>query len=458
MSKKVIIIGGGPGGYVCAIRAAQLGFSVTVIDKSEHLGGTCLNCGCIPSKNLLHVSHEFYKTHHEHANLGLNTSCTADFEKIQANKKSVLKELGAGIQFLFKKNKITYIQGEASLESATTVVVNEKSYEADIIVLATGSLVRSLPGVTIDEDKILSSTGGLDMNVPPKTLAIIGGGYIGLELGSVWSRFGTKVTVVEDGPMITPSLDKDLAKALLENCKKEGIEFLLATRVQAVEVADNCTLKLLHNGENKTLEAEKVLISIGRVPNTQIIKNSTLNITLDDHGFVAVDNNFQTSVPGIYAIGDLINGPMLAHKAEEEGVVLMEKLVGLDNAEVNYHVIPAIVYTQPEIASVGFTENQLKDQGIDYKAFKFPLLANSRAKAVYETQGFVKLLAANDTLQILGGHICASQAGNMISEIAQVMQHRGTAHDIVETCHAHPTFSEAVKEAALGLMNRAIHV
>ncbi len=458
MAKNIVIIGAGPGGYVCAIRAAQLGANVTVIDSMKRPGGTCLNMGCIPSKNLLHASHEYYKVDHQFAKLGISVKqLTIDVNQLQVQKKQVLDELGQGILFLFKKNNIRFIHETAEIVSENQVKVGAEILNADAIVLATGSVPRTLSNILVDESIILSSTGALDLDHVPKTIAIIGGGYIGLELGSVWGRLGSKIHVIEALDRIVPGLDPDLSQALHMTLEKQGFVFHLDAKIKTFKNhKSSAELIFEKNGKDERLIVDKVLVSIGRIPNTAGLRLERIGIETTPQGYVKVDAHFETTIKGIYAIGDVVEGPMLAHKAEEEAVALAERLLGI-KSHVDYNVIPSVVYTQPEVASVGFTEPQLQASNIPYKASKFPFSANSRAKAVHETEGFVKLLSHQETGLVLGAHIIGSCAGTMIAQVAQAMSLHATVEDIARTCHAHPTYSEAIKEAAWAGFSKAIH-
>jgi dihydrolipoamide dehydrogenase len=459
MAKKIVIIGAGPGGYVCAIRAAQLGNQVTLIDKNSNPGGTCLNRGCIPSKNLLHVSHEYFKANTEFSKFGLNVNgIDVDYKTLQSQKNKVVSELGNGILYLLKKNGVRFVEGAAKIIKQNVVQVGKENLEADAIVIATGSEPRGLNSAEIDEEIIVSSTGALNFETAPKTMAVIGGGYIGLELGSVWQRFGTKVTVIEAFDRITPGLDKEVGNALFQNLSKQGINFELSTQVLKVNKTKNGAEIHLQNAEGKkTLNVDKVLVSIGRIPNAQNLGIENVGIKTDAKGYIEVDANYTTSCASIYAIGDVIPGPMLAHKAEEEGYALAEHLSGM-SPHIDYNVIPAVVYTQPEVASVGFTEQELEAVNIPYKSSKFPFTANSRAKAVHDTVGFVKLLSHSESGLLLGAHIIGSLAGTLIAELALALSKRIKVEDVAKVCHAHPTHSEAIKEAALIGFSKAIHV
>lgn len=458
MAKNIVIIGAGPGGYVCAIRAAQLGANVTVVDSMKRPGGTCLNMGCIPSKNLLHASHEYYKVDHQFAKLGIFVKeLTIDVNQLQTQKNQVLDELGHGILFLFKKNNIRFIHATAEIVSENQVKAGAETLNADAIVIATGSVPRTLPNIPVDESIVLSSAGALDLDHVPKTIAIIGGGYIGLELGSVWGRLGSKVHVIEALDRIVPGLDPDLSQALHMTLEKQGFVFHTGAKIKTFKGnKSGAELTFEKNGKDEILTVDKVLVSIGRIPNTAGLRLERIRIETTPQGYVRVDAHFETTVKGIYAIGDVVDGPMLAHKAEEEAVALAEHLLGIQS-HVDYNVIPSVVYTQPEVASVGFTEPQLQASNISYKASKFPFSANSRAKAVHETEGFVKLLSHQETGLVLGAHIIGSCAGTMIAQVAQAMSLHATVEDIARTCHAHPTYSEAIKEAAWAGFSKAIH-
>lgn len=457
-AKNIVIIGAGPGGYVCAIRAAQLGHKVTVVDSMKRLGGTCLNMGCIPSKNLLRATHEYQKVMHDLPKFGIEAKqVTIDLKKMQSQKCQVLDELGQGIQFLFKKNGIRFINTSAELISNNKVKAGDETLNADAIVIAIGSVPRTISGVTVDEQTIFSSTGILELEQTPKSLAIIGGGYIGLELGSVWNRLGTEIHVIETFDRIIPALDQDLSQALHAALEKQGFNFHFGSMISKVNVTKNgAEIVIEQSGKTHTLNVEKVLLSVGRRPNTDGLNLDKLNIATTPQGFIQVNDHLETTCSGVYAIGDVVEGPMLAHKAEEEGIAVAEHLSGMQG-HVDYNVIPAIVFTQPEVASVGFTEDQLQTAGVPYKSSKFPFSANSRAKAVHETYGFVKLLCHAESGLVLGAHIIGSYAGAMIAQVAQAMKARATAEDIARTCHAHPTFSEAIKESAWGVFAKAMH-
>ena len=460
----VIIIGGGPGGYVCAIRCAQLGLKTACVESRGTLGGTCLNVGCIPSKSLLNLSENYYKAKKEFNNQGIEISnIKLNINKMMSNKDKSVQVLTKGVEFLFKKNKVTYIKGKGVLFSKNNVVVYEEgkknTYKAKNIVIATGSSPTSLPGVDIDEKNIVSSTGALSLESVPKDLVVIGGGYIGLEMGSVWSRLGSKVTVVEYLDHITPGMDKEISKEFQKILTKQGIEFKLNNKVTAVQNVKNKVVVDFTNNttsEKIKLECDKVLIAVGRKPYTEGLNLTKIGVKKDSKGRIEVNKKLQTSVENIYAIGDVISGPMLAHKAEEEGIAVAETLSG-QAGHINYDVIPGVVYTSPEVATVGKTEEQLKLENIDYKVGKFPFLANSRAKVNNETDGFVKMLADAKSDKVLGVHIIGPHSGDMIAEMALAMEFGASAEDIARTCHAHPTHTEAIKEAALAVDKRPIH-
>ena len=465
MSEKfeAIVIGGGPGGYVCAIRLSQLGIKTACVESRGSLGGTCLNIGCIPSKSLLNLSENFHKVKH-FSNLGIEiTAVKLNLEKMMKNKDKVVTILTKGIEFLFKKNKVTHYKGTGSFKSATQVsIIDDKKKEtiidSDKIIISTGSEPISLPGVKFDEKVIVSSTGALALNKVPKKMVIVGAGYIGLEMGSVWSRLGSEVHVVEFLDHITPGMDKEISKEFMKILQKQGINFHLQTKVNSIKKNNKGAVVSTTNKEGKKInfECDVVLVSVGRKPNTKNLNLDAIGIALDNKKRVKVDKNFQTNVKNIYAIGDVIEGPMLAHKAEEEGIAIAELIAG-QSGHVNYSIIPGVVYTSPEVASIGKTEEQLKDLNQKYKVGKFPFMANSRAKAINETDGFVKILAEEKTDKVLGVHIIGSHAGEMIAQIAIAMEFGASSEDIARTCHAHPTFSEAIKEAALSVDKRPIH-
>ena len=465
MSEKfqAIVIGGGPGGYVCAIRLSQLGIKTACVESRGSLGGTCLNIGCIPSKSLLNLSENFHKVKH-FSNLGIEISAVKlNLEKMMKNKDKVVAILTKGIEYLFKKNKVTHYKGTGSFKSATQVsIIDDKKKEtiidSDKIIISTGSEPISLPGVKFDEKVIVSSTGALALSKVPKKMVIVGAGYIGLEMGSVWSRLGSEVHVVEFLDHITPGMDKEISKEFMKILQKQGINFHLQTKVNSIKKNNKRAVVSTTNRDGKKInfECNVVLVSVGRKPNTKNLNLDAIGIALDDKKRVKVDKNFQTNVKNIYAIGDVIAGPMLAHKAEEEGIAIAELIAG-QSGHVNYNIIPGVVYTSPEVASIGKTEEQLKDLNQKYKVGKFPFMANSRAKAINETDGFVKILAEEKTDKVLGVHIIGSHAGEMIAQIAIAMEFGASSEDIARTCHAHPTFSEAIKEAALSVDKRPIH-
>ena len=469
ISADVIVIGAGPGGYVAAIRAAQLGLNVIVVDKRSKAGGTCLNVGCIPSKALLHSSHKFAETRsHLKVHGILAENVRLDLKAMLARKDAVVDELTRGIGFLFRKHNIKFAIGRASLRGAKHVqVVTEEGqthdYYAEHIILATGSESISLPNFEIDEKRILTSTGALNLPKVPKSLAVIGGGYIGLEMASVWSRLGSSVTVVEAGDRIVPTMDREVGLALHKALEKQDINFRMDRQVtKVVKGEKNLTLHVTPTNQKsdkipEIVECTAVLLAVGRRPNTQGLGLESLNIEMTAQGKVVVNRHYQTSCPGVYAIGDIIHGPMLAHKAMEEGVAVAEYIAG-QLAPVNYGIIPAVIYTLPEVASVGKTEEELKEKGIAYQVGKFPFSAVSRAKTVGETTGFVKILTDARTDEILGVHIIGEAAGSMIAEAAMAMEFGASAEDIARSCHAHPTFSEGLKEAAWAAFDKPLHM
>ena len=460
-SFDVIIIGAGPGGYVCAIRAAQLGLKVACVEKRATLGGTCLNVGCIPSKALLQSSEHFEETKHKLADHGITvTGVSFDLARMQARKAEVVGANVKGVEFLFKKNKVTWLKGAGRIVNPTTVEVAGVEYGAKNIVIATGSESIPLKGIEVDETRIVTSTGALELTQVPEHLVVIGGGVIGLELGSVWGRLGAKVTVVEYLDRITPGMDNELSKAFERVLTKQGFKFKLKSKVTAA-VADatgvDVTIEPAAGGAAETLRADVVLLAIGRRPHIEGLGLAEVGVALDERGRVKTDAHFATSVPGIYAIGDAIAGAMLAHKAEDEGVALAEQLAG-QKPHINYNAIPSVVYTWPELASVGETEEQLKARGQAYKVGKFPFTANGRARAMGDMDGFVKILADAKTDAVLGAHIMGPDAGTLIAEVAMAIEFGASAEDVARTCHAHPTLSEAVKEAALAVDGRALHI
>jgi dihydrolipoamide dehydrogenase len=461
----VIIIGGGPGGYVCAIRAAQLGLKTACIESRGTLGGTCLNVGCIPSKSLLNLSENYHKAKKDFNNQGIEISdIKLNINKMMSNKEKSIQILTKGVEFLFKKNKVTYFKGKGVIFSKNNIVVYESdnkktNVKAKNIVIATGSSPTSLPGIEIDEKNIVSSTGALSFSEVPKDLIVIGGGYIGLEMGSVWSRLGSNVTIVEYLDFITPGMDREISNEFKKILTKQGIKFKLNNKVTTVTNIKNKVVVNYTNNTTKVrekIECDKVLVSVGRKPYTEGLNLSKIGIKKDDKGRIQVNEKLQTSVKNIYAIGDVIRGPMLAHKAEDEGIAVAEIIAG-QAGHVNYNVIPGVIYTSPEVATVGKTEEQLKKENINYKVGKFPFIANSRAKVNNETDGFVKILADFNTDKVLGVHIIGPHCGDMIAEMALAMEFGATAEDIARTCHAHPTHTEAIKEAALAVDKRPIH-
>jgi dihydrolipoamide dehydrogenase len=453
------IIGTGPGGYVCAIRAAQLGMRVCVVEKRATHGGTCLNVGCIPSKALLHASELFDEANHSFAKMGIIAAPTYDLPKMMAFKQEAIDGNTKGVGFLLKKNKVTVVRGTGKILGAGKIDVAGQIIETKNIVIATGSDVSQLKGIQIDEKQIVSSTGVLELAKVPAHLAIIGAGVIGLELGSVYARLGAKVTVIEYLDRILAGMDLDVAKNFQRLLQKQGLTFRLSSKVTGAKKSKSgvsLQIEPAAGGDAETLDADVVLVAIGRTPYTDGLGCDEAGITRDAKGRIEVGDHFETSVPGVYAIGDVIRGPMLAHKAEDEGVALAELLAG-QAGHVNYDVIPNVVYTYPEVASVGKTEEELKAAGIDYKVGKFLFLANGRAKSNQTTDGFVKILADSRSDKVVGAHIIGVSAGELIHEIAVLMEFGGSAEDLARTCHAHPTLSEAVKEAAMAVAGRAIH-
>ena len=464
MSEKfdVTVIGGGPGGYVCAIRLSQLGLKTACIESRGTLGGTCLNIGCIPSKSLLNLSESFYKAKN-FEKIGIETGeIKLNLEKMMKNKDKAVTVLTKGVEFLFKKNKVTYFKGIGSFKSSNEILIINDNQETIIntkkTIISTGSEPVSLPGTDFDEEKILSSTGSLSISSLPKKMVVVGGGYIGLEMGSVWSRLGTEVQVIEFLDHITPGMDKEISIEFLKILKKQGIKFELNTKVEKITKSKDGVIIETSNkeGNKKKFEVDVVLISVGRKPFTKNLNLEKIGVEVDEKGRIKVNKNFETNSKNIYAIGDVIEGPMLAHKAEEEGIAVAELIAG-QSGHVNYDVIPGVVYTSPEVASVGKTEEQLKEKGISYKIGKFSFMANSRAKAIDEPEGFVKILADSVTDKVLGVHIIGLHAGEMIAEMSVAMEFGASSEDIARTCHAHPTFSEAIKEAALSVDKRQIH-
>ncbi len=458
-SFDAIIIGGGPGGYVCAIHAAQLGLNVACVEGRETLGGTCLNVGCIPSKALLHATHSLHEVHENFEKMGLMGGApVVDWAKMQAYKQDVVNGNTKGIEFLFKKNKVTWLKGWASIPAAGQVMVGDDVHTARHIVIATGSEPASLPGVTVDEKVVVTSTGALALEAVPKSMVVIGAGVIGLEMGSIYARLGTAVTVVEYLDAITPGMDGEVAKAFKRILEKQGLKFVMSAAVQGVVVeggAAKVTYKSRKTEAEAVLDADVVLVATGRRPFVSGLGLEALGVEMLPRGQIKTDH-FATSVPGIYAIGDAIVGPMLAHKAEDDGMALAEILAG-KSGHVNYDLVPGVVYTSPEVASVGATEEQLKAAGRAYKVGKFPFMGNARAKAVFQADGFVKLLADATTDRILGCHIIGPGAGDLIHEVCVAMEFGASAQDLALTSHAHPTYSEAVREAALACGLGAIH-
>ncbi len=459
-SFDVIIIGAGPGGYVCAIRAAQLGLKVAVVEGRETLGGTCLNVGCIPSKALLNATHQLHEVHENHEKMGImGGKPVVDWAKMQAYKDDVVNGNTKGIEFLFKKNKITWIKGWASIPAPGEVKVGDDIHTAKNIVIATGSEASTLPGVTVDEQIVVTSTGALTLGRIPKSMVVIGAGVIGLEMGSVYARLGTAVTVVEYLDAITPGMDAEVAKTFQKILTKQGVTFVLGAAVQGVTAAKKgakVTYKLRKTDGETVIEAETVLVATGRKPFTAGLGLEALGVEMHPRGQIKTNAHFATNINGLYAIGDAITGPMLAHKAEDEGMALAEIMAG-KSGHVNYSVIPGVIYTTPEVSNVGATEEQLKEAGRAYKVGKFSFMGNARAKAVFQADGFVKILADAATDRILGAQIIGPMAGDLIHEVCVAMEFGASAQDLALTCHAHPTYSEAVREAALACGDGAIH-
>ena len=459
----VVVIGGGPGGYVCAIRLSQLGLKTACIESRGSLGGTCLNVGCIPSKNLLNLSENFYKAKNFHK-IGIEIdNLKLNLKKMMENKNNSVQKLTKGVEFLLKKNKVSYFKGMGSFKSKNEIsLIDDKKKETIIktknTVISTGSKPTQFPGSKFDEKLILSSTAGLNLEGVPKKLIIVGGGYIGLEMGSVWSRLGSEVHVIEFMDHITSGMDREISNEFMKILIKQGIKFSLETKVNKIlKLSNSVKLETTNkDGKNNILEADKVLISIGRKPNTESLQLDKIGVKLDKKGSISVQNNYETSVKNIFAIGDVISGPMLAHKAEDEGIAVAEIIAG-QSGHVNYDIIPSVIYTSPEVASVGKTEEDLVSKNQSYKVGKFPFMANSRAKAINDTEGFVKILADSKTDKVLGVHIIGPHAGEIIAEVSVAMEFGASSEDIARTCHAHPTFSEAVKEAALAVEKRQIH-
>jgi len=460
-SFDLVVIGAGPGGYVCAIRAAQLGMKVACVEKRATLGGTCLNVGCIPSKALLQASEKFHEAGHGLAAFGVKVGkVELDLAAMMAHKDKVVDANVKGVEFLFRKNKVEWVKGAARIAGPGRVAVGERVLEARAIVIATGSEVSPLRGIDIDEKKVVSSTGALELGSVPKSMAVIGGGVIGLEMASVWQRLGAKVTVVEFLDRILPGMDGEVSKQAQRILARQGIEFRLSTKVTGADKGGAgvaLSLEPAAGGDKAELKVDVVLVAVGRRPHVEGLGLKEAGVALDDKGRIATDAHFETSVKGIYAIGDAIAGPMLAHKAEDEGVAVAEILAG-QKPHVNYDAIPGVVYTWPEIAAVGATEEQLRQAGTEYRVGKFPFTANGRARAMNMTDGFVKILADKATDRVLGVHIVGPNAGDLIAELALAMEFGASAEDIARTCHAHPTLNETVKEAALAVDGRPIHI
>ena len=459
----LIVIGAGPGGYVCAIRAAQLGLKVACVEGRETLGGTCLNVGCIPSKAMLHASHMLHEVHENFEKMGLmGAAPTVDWDKMLAYKADTVGGNTKGIEFLFKKNKVDWLKGWGVIEAPGKVRVGDTVHEAKNIVIATGSEPSALKGVTVDNEGgvVVDSTGALALPKIPKSMVVIGAGVIGLELGSVYARLGAKVTVIEFLDAITPGMDAEVQKQLQRVLAKQGLKFILGAAVQEVEIEEDGTAEveyvLRKDDSEHEIEAEVVLVATGRRPYMDGLGLDKLGVALTDRGFVQVDKQWQTNVPGIYAIGDAVPGPMLAHKAEDEGMAVAEIIAG-KHGHVNYDVIPSVIYTTPEVAAVGLTEAAAKATGRKIKVGKFPFMGNARAKALFQAEGFVKMIADAETDRVLGCHIIGPNAGEMIHEVCVAMEFGASAQDIALTCHAHPTCSEAVREAALACGDGAIH-
>ncbi|WP_171100937.1 dihydrolipoyl dehydrogenase [Ruegeria sp. HKCCD7255] len=456
----VIVIGAGPGGYVCAIRCAQLGLKTAVVEGRETLGGTCLNVGCIPSKALLHASHQLHEAEHNFAKMGLKgKSPSVDWKQMQAYKDEVIEGNTKGIEFLFKKNKIDWLKGWGSIPAAGQVKVGDEVHETKNIIIASGSEPASLPGVEVDEKVVVTSTGALSLGKIPKKMVVIGAGVIGLELGSVYSRLGAEVTVIEYLKEITPGMDPEVQKTFQRILKKQGLNFVMGAAVQKTEATKTkakVTYKLLKDDSEHVIDADTVLVATGRKPYSDGLGLDALGVEVTPRGQIKVGSDWQTNVPGIYAIGDVTDGPMLAHKAEDEGMAAAEQVAG-KHGHVNYGVIPGVIYTWPEVANVGETEATLKEQGRAYKVGKFMFMGNGRAKANFASDGFVKILADKETDRILGAHIIGPAAGDLIHEVCVAMEFGASAEDLALTCHAHPTYSEAVREAALACGDGPIH-
>ena len=456
----VIIIGSGPGGYVCAIRCAQLGLKTACVEGRDTLGGTCLNVGCIPSKALLHASHQLHEAEHNFAKMGLKgKSPSVDWTQMLAYKDEVIEGNTKGIEFLFKKNKIDWLKGWGSIPEAGKVKVGNEVHTAKNIIIASGSEPSSLPGIEVDEKIVVTSTGALELGKIPKKMVVIGAGVIGLELGSVYSRLGSEVTVVEFLDAITPGMDAEVQKTFQRILSKQGLNFIMGAAVQGVETTKTkakVAYKLRKDDSEHVIDADTVLVATGRRPYTDGLGLEALGVEMSERGQIKTGSDWQTNVKGIYAIGDAISGPMLAHKAEDEGMAAAAQIAG-KHGHVNYGVIPGVIYTHPEVANVGKTEQELKEAGVNYKVGKFSFMGNGRAKANFAADGFVKILADKDTDRILGAHIIGPSAGDLIHEVCVAMEFGASAEDLAMTCHAHPTYSEAVREAALACGDGAIH-
>ena len=460
---QAVVIGGGPAGYVCAIRLAQLGLKTACIESRGSLGGTCLNVGCIPSKSLLNLSEEFHKVKNL-SNKGIEVGeVKLNLNKMMKSKEKAVTVLTKGVEFLLKKNKVTYYKGVGSFKTKNEISIKDANNNESLIfsektIIATGSVPTALPGISFDEKIIVSSTGVLKLDKVPKKMIVVGGGYIGLEMGSVWSRLGSEVQVVEFLDHITPGMDKEISNEFMKILKKQGIKFNMQHKVEKIIKKNSRAIvsTIDKDGNKKDFDCEVVLVSVGRKPNTEDLNLEKIGVNLDDKNRIQTDKNFKTNLDNIYAIGDVITGPMLAHKAEDEGIAVAENIAG-QSGHVNYDTIPSVIYTTPEVASIGKTEEQLKESNIKYKIGKFSFMANSRAKAIDDTEGFVKILADEKTDKVLGAHLIGPHAGELIAEIGVAMEFGASSEDIARTCHAHPTFSEAVKEAALSVDKRAIH-
>ena len=459
-SYDVIILGAGPGGYVSAIRCAQLGLKTAIVEGRDTLGGTCLNVGCIPSKAMLHATEMLYEAEHNFAEMGLKGKApSVDWKQMLTYKENTINQNTGGIEFLMKKNKIDWIKGWGSIPAAGKVKVGDDTHDAKHIIVASGSEPASLPGVEVDEKTVVTSTGALELGKIPKSIVVIGAGVIGLELGSVYARLGTDVTVVEFLDTITPGMDKDIARALKRTLEKQGLKFILGAAVKGTAIKNNkatVSYKLRKDDSEHALQVDTVLVATGRKPFTKGLGLEDLGVTISDRGQIKTDDHYRTNVAGIYAIGDAIDGPMLAHKAEDEGMAVAEGIAG-QHPHVNYGVIPGVIYTHPEVGTVGQSEDVLKKEGRKIKVGKFSFMGNARAKANFMGEGFVKIIADAETDRILGAHIIGPMAGDLIHEICVAMEFGAAAEDLARTCHAHPTYSEAVREAALACGNGAIH-